>query len=740
MNVLNKLGEIVAGAKTRWITIVIWILLVGVVSTIWPQVNDEETNSKNLLPDEAMSNEAAKLAEEEFPNESGVPLLLVWYQEEGLKEADIKKIQSVFQELESNPVEHQSKVPSFAKIPIPALMESASADGKALTTPVFFKEEASTEELQKSLDNLKEMITEKVGENPFETDLSEDSLHVRMTGPVGIQTDATELFSQADLTLLLATVLLVLVLLIVLYRSPILAVVPLIGVGFAYGLISPMLGFMASNGWIVVDSQAISIMTVLLFGAGTDYCLFLVSRYRDELQLEPNKYKALHLAIANSGGAILMSAATTALGLLTLSLAQYASYDRFAVPFSLAIVMMALAVVTILPALLAVLGRTAFFPFIPRTDKMVEELEKKKGKRVRKGNTRSRFSKAAGRLVTEKPVPIIVVTLIILGGLAALVPRIDYSYGVLGSFPEDMPSREGFTIISEHYPPGEIAPTNVIIDSEGAEVDVKAQLSDLDFVENVSKPREGEDNKDMLQYVVTLSLNPYEEEAIAKVPTLKETAEEALADAGVENASDQVWIGGETAKLYDTENITSRDQQLIIPVVLLIIATLLLIYLRSIVAMAYLLITVVLSFFSALGLGWLIIHYGLGAEAMQGLIPLYAFVFLVALGGDYNIFMISSIWKNRKHMPLKQAIAEGVGETSSVITSAGLILAGTFLVLAVMPIQVLVQFGIVTAIGVLLDTFVVRPLLVPAITTVLGKYAFWPGELWKKQDGEKDHS
>ncbi|QHE51571.1 MMPL family transporter [Pontibacillus sp. HMF3514] len=740
MNVLNKLGKIVAGSKTRWVTIVIWILLVGMVSSIWPQVNNEETNSNNLLPDEAMSNEAAKLAEEEFPNESGVPLLLVWYQDEGLEEADIKEIQSVYQELESNPVEYQSKVPSFAKIPVAALLESASEDGKALTTPVFFKEDASTEELQKSLQNLKKIITEKVGKNPFDTNLSEDGLHVRMTGPVGIQTDATELFSQADLTLLLATVLLVLVLLIVLYRSPILAVVPLIGVGFAYGLISPMLGFMASNGWIVVDSQAISIMTVLLFGAGTDYCLFLVSRYRDELQLEPNKYKALHLAIANSGGAILMSAATTALGLLTLSLAQYASYDRFAVPFSLAIVMMAVAVVTILPALLAVLGRTAFFPFIPRTDKMVEELEKKKGKRVRKGNTRSRFSKAAGRLVTEKPVPIIVVTLIVLGGLAALVPRIDYSYGVLGSFPEDMPSREGFTIISEHYPAGEIAPTNVIIDTEGEEVDVKEQLTELDFVESVSEPREGKENKEMLQYVVTLSLNPYEEEAIARVPTLKETAEDALAEAGVENASDQVWIGGETATLYDTQNITNRDQQLIIPVVLLIIATLLLIYLRSIVAMAYLLITVVLSFFSALGLGWLIIHYGLGAEAMQGLIPLYAFVFLVALGGDYNIFMISSIWKNRKHMPLKQAIAEGVGETSSVITSAGLILAGTFLVLAVMPIQVLVQFGIVTAIGVLLDTFVVRPLLVPAITTVLGKYSFWPGELWKKEDREKDHS
>jgi len=159
--------------------------------------------------------------------------------------------------------------------------------------------------------------------------------------------------------------------------------------------------------------------------------------------------------------------------------------------------------------------------------------------------------------------------------------------------------------------------------------------------------------------------------------------------------------------------------------------------LRSLVAMVYLIATVILSYFSALGAGWFILHELRGDVAMTGLIPLYAFVFLVALGEDYNIFMISSIWQKRKRMPLKQAIAEGVGETSSVITSAGLILAGTFAVLAMLPIQVLVQFGTVTAIGVLLDTFVVRPFLVPAITVLLGKWAFWPG---KHAASEKDHA
>jgi RND superfamily putative drug exporter len=164
--------------------------------------------------------------------------------------------------------------------------------------------------------------------------------------------------------------------------------------------------------------------------------------------------------------------------------------------------------------------------------------------------------------------------------------------------------------------------------------------------------------------------------------------------------------------------------------VIVLIALLLLAYLRSFVAMLYLIATVVLSFGSALGLGWLVLHYVMGADAIAGAIPLYAFVFLVALGEDYNIFMISSIWKKRKQMPIKEAIREGVTETGGVITSAGLILAGTFAVLATLPIQVLLQFGLITAIGVLLDTFIVRPFLVPAITTVLGRAAFWPGKTY----------
>lgn len=284
--------------------------------------------------------------------------------------------------------------------------------------------------------------------------------------------------------------------------------------------------------------------------------------------------------------------------------------------------------------------------------------------------------------------------------------------------------------MGKQFSPGELAPAKLIIDTKGKAngEDLKVILGGLSYVDTVSDPQQGTENKDIVGYDIEFKSNPYSLEAMSHIPALLATAEQALIDVGVEDPADNVWVSGQTATQYDTKKVGDRDTDLIIPVVIGLITVLLLVYLRSVVATLYLVGTVILSFFSALGLGWIIIHYLMGADAIQGAIPLYSFVFLVALGEDYNIFMISSIWKKRKKMPLKQAIAEGVNETSSVITSAGLILAGTFAVLASLPIQVLVQFGIITAIGVLLDTFVVRPFLVPAITVLFGRLAFWPGK------------
>lgn len=727
-------GTFVGGLKTRWITLVIWVLLTIVLSFTWPAINSVEDDTAADLPDSSMSQQADRLIKKEFPNDAGIPVLIVWHKDNKLNNQDYQAIQTVYKQLKDKPLTKQSTLPPFDTIPEQALSQSVSKDGTTLVTPIFFDKNAGTETLQGNMDELKKVVKSTLNEDPFKRKLSDSGLHVRLSGPVGIQTDAVSLFSQADVKLLIATVLLVLVLLILLYRSPVLAILPLIVVGFAYGIISPTLGFLADKGWITADAQGVSIMTVLLFGAGTDYCLFLISRYREFLLHEKDTFKALQLAMKESGGAISMSALTVVIGLGTLLLAHFGSFHRFAVPFSLAVLLMGIAALTLLPALLAIFGRVAFYPFIPRTNEMTDEWAKKKGKTIKLRKSQGFFSKALGRLVTRRPWTVIITTLILLGGLAAVVPRIQYTYDLLESFPKDMPSREGFDLISDHFSPGGLAPIQIVVDTNGTDISLKKELEQLSFVAEVTEPVKGKYNHQLHMYEVSLAENPYSIKALGRIPELRSHLKKTLTNASFQDTENHVWIGGETASLYDTKVITERDESVIIPVMICIISLLLLVYLRSIIAMIYLILTVVLSYFSALGAGWLILHFGLGAPAIQGAIPLYAFVFLVALGEDYNIFMVSEIWKKKQTQTHLDAVAGGVVQTGSVITSAGLILAGTFAVLATLPIQVLVQFGIVTAIGVLLDTFIVRPLLVPAITAVLGRFAFWPGKLWKKDD------
>lgn len=443
--------------------------------------------------------------------------MLVWKRDGGLLDEDYENIQKLTTYFTQNPLEGQELVVPFDRISLPALKQQASEDGTAIVLPFFFNKSIDSDLLKQGITQIQEQAKADFGSDPFAAKLDDHGeLSVRVSGPAGVSLDAVGLLSNADVSLLMTTVLLVLVLLLLIYRSPILAIIPLIAVGFAYGVTSPILEKMADLGWITFDSQSISIMTVLLFGAGTDYCLFLISRFRQLLLEERDKSKALVRAFRDSSGAIAMSGFTVVMALLVLLFAKYGAVHRFTVPFSLSILIMGIASLTLVPALLAIFGRVSFYPLVSRTPEMVAERARKKGK------------------------------------------------------------------------------------------------------VNISKSHK-----------------------------------------------------------------KSR--------------------------------------------GWFVIHDIMGATAIQGLIPLYAFVFLVALGEDYNIFLISSIWKKRKSMPLKQAIQEGVTETGSVITSAGLILAGTFAVLATLPIQVLVQFGLICAIGVLLDTFVVRPLLVPSITMLLGRWAFWPG-------------
>ncbi len=726
----EKYRETVSGKKSKWVILFAWLLLAAVLNITLPQANTQKNDLAANLPSTTMSQQAKKLIEKEFSAESGTPALLTWYRSTGLTDDDLTLIQHYASNLETNPVKHQQAVLPLNQFPLPVLKQQLlSKDGTTLILPVTFQKKTETAELEKSFTSLKVRAAKQFSYDPTKTTLADTSkMLLRITGPAGIAVDATALFSQGDLSLLLGTVAIVLILLLLIYRSPILALIPLVGVGIANGIISPILGGMGKAGLIEYDSQSTSIMTVLLFGAGTDYCLFLISRFRSYLEVEKDRKLAMKKALSSSSGAIAMSGLTVVFSLFILLLAKYGSIHRFAIPFSLAILIMMAVSLTLIPALLSIIGRASFYPFVPRTNEMKEERAAKKGKTFSANKKREGFGIRLGAFIVAKPWPILISTVLFLGIFAFLASKIVYTNDTLSSFPKSMPSREGFQLISDHFNAGELAPVQVMVQTDGKKTTVKKELEKLDYVANVSDGKQGEQNADIIRYDVELKMNPYSNEAMKKIPDLQQTVANTLKHNQVVNAAKKVWIGGQTAEQYDTEKVTKRDGQLIIPIVIAMIAILLLVYLRSVTATVYLMGTVLLSYFSALGLGWVILHSLFGVNAIQGLIPLYAFVFIVALGEDYNIFMISSIWKKSRSMPLGQAIKEGVGQSGSVITSAGLILAGTFAVLTTLPIQILVHFGTITAIGILLDTFIVRPLLVPAITAILGKWAFWPSK------------
>ena len=730
---LEKLGAIFGGPKSRYVTLSIWLSFVVILAILFPQINSVENYAGEDIPEEMMSRQAAEIVAEQFPSDSGIPLLMVWFNEQGLSNEDITNIQALYANLAENPTEGQLELPPFHQLPPQALAASISENGKSLVTPVFFDKGVNTETLKENLAKITETSEGIFGSDPFTKAMDAENLLARYSGPVAISVDATDLFKSADFKLMVATVVLILVLLLVIYRSPILAIIPIIVVSIAFLVVSPILGAFAEQGWINKDAQAVAIMIVLLFGAGTDYCLFLITRYRDILLDEENKFIALAKAFRESAGAIAMSGLTVVIGLAALGLADYGAFQRFAVPFSVGVLLTGIAVLTLLPAVLAILGRAAFWPVIPRTEDMDKEYATKKNKPLKVRKENHRYMRKVGEFATKNSWLVIIISGAILIGLAITSTQVKYNYDLLSSFPEDMSSREGFTLIEENFTPGELAPVHVLVDTDGQDINIAEQLKALPYVSLVKEVRTGETNSNIQLYEVDLNKNPYSNEAMEDVDRLKVELPKILEVAGIQNAEGSFFIGGETSAQIDTRDVQERDESLIQPVIIVITFIVLLVYLRAIITSIQLMLTVLISFFAALGAGWLIIHYGLGHESIASSIPLYSFVFIIALGNDYNIFMISDIWKNRhRDKAHKQSISGGVASTGAVITSAGLILAGTFGVLASLPIQLLVQFGIVTAVGILIDTFIVRPLLVPALLTVFGKWSYWPGKLWKK--------
>ncbi|WP_404349753.1 MMPL family transporter [Sutcliffiella horikoshii] len=724
---MKRIAKYASHRKGVWVILLSWIILTGALSAA-PSVNDYKINTgENDLPKEAQSVVASEKFDAYFPDDNGLFALLVFHNEEGWNTKSFTEVDEVSKWVEEDSTLEtiQSAVP-FHQFPEQVKGDFLSEDGTTLVLPLFLKDNLEMDEVHDTVQSI---------ETFTETALTSGTMVI--TGPAGIASDTIAIFSNADLVLLFSTIALVLILLIVIYRSPLLAIIPLVAVAFVYQVVDRVLGLLAKNEVFTVEAQSISIVMILLFGATVDYSLFVFSRFREELRKQEDKHEAMRKAVRGIAEPLIFSGGTVFAAMLVLLLADYGPYHSFAPVFTITIAIVLVAGLTLIPALFTIFGRRAFWPFIPKVGE--ETLEK------------NRFWGKVGGFVTKKPVLAGGLVLVFLLLNASQLLNANYSYNIIQSFPEEMKSRIGFEQLEEKFPAGELAPVNVLVEKESG---FTFSSSELDAIEALNESfigttgvssttlpekeivatggREGsrivsEDGK-AVKFDIILTMNPYEEEAMDLLHKLNESKEEILKESGLDTEEYNIYFAGETATSTDIRSTNDRDTILIIVAVTIVIFGMLIFHTRSLVAPVYMMATILLSYASALGLSWWIFDTFFGFEGMSYRIPLYAFVFLVALGVDYNIMLISRIKEENRYFPIKDATRRGVALTGGVISSAGVILAATFGVLMTQPILELFMFGFIVCLGILMDAFLIRGILVPAIVTLLNNWNWWPSK------------
>ncbi|MFV8827792.1 MMPL family transporter [Alkalihalobacterium sp. APHAB7] len=721
---VSKLAQYTSDRKWVWIILMVWIVVAGALS-VAPSANDYTVNTgEDDLPKQAQSVIANEKVKSYFSQE-GILALLVFHEEEGWNDSNISQVENVSKWLtdETDLVTIESIVP-FHDFPDHAKQTFQSDDGTTLVLSLTLTDRIEMSEINDTISAIQAFGDEQ---------LEFGSLMI--TGPAGIASDTIAIFSNADLVLLFSTIGLVLVLLIVIYRSPLLAIIPLAAVAIVYQVIDRVLGIFAANDVFIIESQSLSIAMILLFGATTDYSLFVFSRYREELRKYESKYQAMEEAVKEVASPIFFSGGTVFAAMLVLFLADYGPYQSFAPVFAITIVIVLLAGLTLIPALFTIVGRRSFWPAIPQVGE--ETLEK------------NRFWGKIGSTVTKKPIVAggLVLLFLIINGLN--VTNIQYSFNLIKSFPEDMNSRVGFEQLERSFPAGDLAPITVLVEKEEgftfsekewiALEKLNRQLVEEKGIQSTTLPgsdtiaeREAHGNRwlsetgQAVKFDIILEMNPYDPEALDQLDLLNSNKERLLDESGLGSHQTNLYFAGETAKQADIRAINERDTRIVVIVVTLVIFFMLIFHTRSLVAPIYMMATILLSYLSALGLSWFIFEKMFGFEAMSYRIPLYAFVFLVALGVDYNIMLISRIREENRHFMIRESVQRGVALTGGVISSAGLILAATFGVLMTQPILELFMFGFIVCIGILMDAFLVRGMLVPAIVTLLDRWNWWP--------------
>ncbi|MFI8203482.1 MMPL family transporter [Streptomyces sp. NPDC085937] len=698
-----------APRRARWLVplalLIVWLGVGGMLGPYAGKLGEVATNDQaSFLPQSAESTRVLD-EREAFDQQATLPAIVVWTVD---GTADGDRVTDAQRTDATRAVAALAGKPGVVGTPSPAF---PSQDGEALQAVVQLKTDLG--------DGLADVVDEV-------RDAAErvSGTKAQVAGPAASQVDLSDAFAGIDGLLLGVALAAVLVILLLVYRSVLLPFVIILGSVFALGLACAVVYVLADHDVVRVDGQVQGILSILVIGAATDYALLLAARFREELAVHGDRFTAALAAVRRSFGAITASAATVALGLLTLLASDLTNNRALGPVGAIGIVCAVVSALTFLPAALALLGRSAYWPAKPKeSDASVE------GHKV---------WRRVAATVDRKPRRVWALTALVLAVFAAFSPSLSAKGTPLDEiFVNDAPSVAAQQTLGEHFPGGSGNPAVVIADADRLdEVTAAARrtegVASADPVSASGRPGGGEPLVVDGRARVDATL-----EAAADSDAAKKTVQR-LRDNLHEISGADALVGGYTAQQVDTQQTASDDRTLIVPIILVVILLILALLLRSVLVPVLLVATVGLNFLATLGISALVFEHLFGFSGTDASVPLYGFVFLVALGVDYNIFLMSRVREEALTHGTRQGVLRGLTTTGGVITSAGVVLAATFAALMVIPLAFLVQIAFIVAFGVLLDTLVVRSLLVPALVIDIGTKAWWPGVL--SRDDGKDHA
>ncbi|MGW0718756.1 MMPL family transporter [Streptomyces sp. NPDC002778] len=692
----------IAPRRARWLVpLVLLLVWLGVGGTLGPyagKLGEVATNDQAaFLPRSAESTQVLE-TREAFDQSETLPAIVAWT-------AGGERVGQEQQKAATRAVGALAGQPGLVGGPSPAIR---SEDGRALQAVVQLEPDLG-EELPTALDRIRRAAEGVPGTS------------AQIAGPAASQADLSDAFAGIDGLLLGVALGAVLLILLLVYRSVLLPFLIILGSVFALGLACAVVYALAQRDVVRVDGQVQGILSILVIGAATDYALLLAARFREELATSRDRTSAAVAAVRRSFGAITASAATVALGLLALLASDLTNNRALGPVGAIGILCAVLSTLTFLPAVLALLGRVAYWPSRPKPSQASAQ--------------GSGVWRRIAATVDRRPRRTWMVTAVVLAGFACFSPALSSKGVPLDEiFVNDAPSVAAQATLGEHFPGGSGNPAVIIADADRGDA-VTAAASRTEGVASAGavsasgRPGAGEPLVVDGRVRIDATL-----EAAADSDAAKETIQRLRDSVHAVSGADAL-VGGYTAQQYDTQQTAARDRTVIVPVVLAIILLILMLLLRSLLVPVLLVATVALNFLATLGVSALVFEHLLGFSGTDASVPLYGFVFLVALGVDYNIFLMSRVREEALTHGSRQGVLRGLTTTGGVITSAGVVLAATFAALMVIPLAFLVQIAFIVAFGVLLDTLVVRSLLVPALVIDIGPKAWWPSALARRSAG-----